>query len=60
MLTLFRNGSIIQKVYPLSMPNLEVYDYAEDKDGGHQVHEVGQVLPVEGLPQGADLVLAGG
>ena len=39
---------------------MEVYDDAKDEDGGHEVHEVGQVLPVEGLPEGADLVLAGG
>ena len=39
---------------------LEVYDDAEDEDGGHEVHEVGQVLPVEGLSQGPHLVLAGG
>ena len=40
--------------------HLEVYDHTEDEDGGHEVHEVGQVLPVEGLPQSPDLVLPGG
>ena len=38
---------------------MEVYDDAEDEDGGHEVHEVGQVLPVEGLPESSDLVLPG-
>ena len=42
------------------VPHLEVDDNAEDEDGCHEVHEVGEVLPVEGLPQGADLVLSGG
>ena len=40
--------------------HLEVYDHTEDEDSGHEVHEVGQVLPVEGLPQSPDLVLPGG
>jgi len=39
---------------------LEVYDDSEDENGGHEVHEVGQVLPVEGLSQSSHLVLAGG
>ena len=39
---------------------LEVDDYTEDEDGGEEIHEVGEVLPVEGLSQGPDLVLAGG
>ena len=39
---------------------LEVYDDSEDENGGHEVHEVGQVLPVEGLSQSPHLVLAGG
>ena len=37
---------------------LEVDDYTKDKDGCHQVHEVGQVLPVESLPQSSNLVLS--
>ena len=40
-------------------PSLEVDDNDKDEDGGHQVGQVGQVLPVEGLADGADLVLAG-
>lgn len=40
--------------------NLEVDDDSEDEDGGHQVHEVGQVLAVESLTESADLVVAGG
>ena len=39
---------------------LEVDHHAEDEDGGSQVHQVGQVLSVEGLAQGAHLVLPGG
>ena len=39
---------------------LEVYDNAEDQDCGHEVHQVGKVLPVESLPEGPDLVLSGG
>ncbi|KAJ6440062.1 tRNA isopentenyltransferase [Purpureocillium lavendulum] len=35
---------------------LEVDDGDEDEDGGEQVHDVGQVLPVEGLLQGTLLV----
>ena len=35
---------------------LEVDDDAEDEDRGAEVHQVGQVLAVEGLPEGADLV----
>ena len=38
-------------------PYLEVYDHTKDEDGGEQVHEVGQVLPVEGLSQGSHLEL---
>ena len=40
--------------------HLEVYDHTKDEDSGHEVHEVGQVLPVESLPQSPDLVLPGG
>lgn len=35
---------------------LEVYDYGENEHSGEQVHEVGQVLAVEGLTQSAHLV----
>lgn len=34
---------------------LEIDDDGKDKDGRHQVHQVGQVLAVEGLAQGSDL-----
>ena len=37
---------------------LKVYNNGKDQDGGHQVHQVGQVLAVEGLPQSLDLVRA--
>ena len=40
--------------------NLEVYDYSKHEDCGDEVHKVGQVLPVEGLPQRSHLVSAGG
>lgn len=40
--------------------NLEVYDHCKHKDGGDEVHKVGQVLSVEGLSQGTHLVCAGG
>lgn len=33
------------------LTHLEVYDHGEDEDGGNEVHEVGKVLPVEGLSQ---------
>ena len=39
---------------------LEVYDHTKDDDGGEQVGQVRQVLAVEGLAEGANLVLAGG
>merc|ERR1719237_1663001 len=39
---------------------LEVYDDAEDENCGHEVHDVGEVLPVERLAKGPDLVLSGG
>ena len=42
------------------MNYLEVNDNSKDEDGGHQVGQVGQVLSVEGLSQGADLILTGG
>ena len=40
--------------------HLEIDDHRKDKDGGDEVHEVGEVLAVECLPQGSDLVGAGG
>ena len=39
---------------------LEVDDDGEDEDGGEQVHQVGQVLSVEGFAKGAHLVVSGG
>ena len=36
--------------------NLEVDNDEEDSNSGHQVHQVGQVLPVEGLPETPHLV----
>mmetsp|Transcript_17052 Transcript_17052/g.29342 ORF Transcript_17052/g.29342 Transcript_17052/m.29342 type:complete len:323 (-) Transcript_17052:390-1358(-) len=39
-------------------PSLEVDDDHEDEDGGGEVGEVGQVLAVDGLLDGADLVVA--
>ena len=40
--------------------HLEVYDHCKHKDSGDEVHEVRQVLSVEGFSQGAHLVRAGG
>ena len=40
----------------LDAETLEVDDSSEDDKGGQQVHDVGQVLPVESLLQGALLV----
>lgn len=40
--------------------HLEVYDHCKNKDGGDEVHEVWQVLPVEGLSEGAHLISASG
>mmetsp|Transcript_81 Transcript_81/g.192 ORF Transcript_81/g.192 Transcript_81/m.192 type:complete len:411 (-) Transcript_81:116-1348(-) len=37
-------------------PALEVDDHDEDEDGGHEIGEVGQVLAVDRLLDGADLV----
>ena len=39
---------------------LEVDDDAEDEDRSTEVHQVGKILVVEGLPESVDLVLAGG
>ena len=39
---------------------LEVDHYTEDEDGGEEIHQVGEVLPVESLPEGPDLVLSRG
>lgn len=47
-------------VYLVLPAHLEVYDHSEHKDSGDEVHEVGQVLSVEGLSQGTHLVCAGG
>ncbi len=40
--------------------HLEVDDYAEDEDSSHEVGEVGQVLPVERLPESPHFVLSRG
>ena len=40
--------------------HLEIDDNGKDEDGGNQVHEVGEVLAVECLSKGSDLVCAGG
>ncbi|GMT25660.1 hypothetical protein PFISCL1PPCAC_16957 [Pristionchus fissidentatus] len=39
---------------------LQIDDDSEHEDGGHQVHEVGKVLSVEGLTESTDLVVSGG
>ena len=39
---------------------LEVDDNGEDDDGGNQVHDVGQVLSVEGFSEGPGFVGSGG
>lgn len=43
----------------LNTETLEVDDNAKDENGGQQVHDVGEVLAVEGLLQGTGLVGAG-
>ena len=40
--------------------SLEVYNHGKDQNGGHQVHQVGQVLAVESFAKSAHLVLASG
>lgn len=40
--------------------HLEIDDHCKDKDGGNQIHEIGEVLAVEGLSKGSDLVSACG
>ena len=40
-------------------PSLEVDDDGEDEDGGEEVGKIGEVLAVDGLLEGADLVIAG-
>lgn len=40
--------------------NLKVYDYSEDKHGGDEVQEVGQVLPVEAFSQSSHFVCTSG
>lgn len=40
--------------------HLEVDDHGKDEDGGNEIHEVGQILAVESLAEGADLVSACG
>lgn len=41
-------------------PYLKVYDDSKDEHCGDQVHEVGQVLPVEGFPQSSHFVRPSG
>ena len=36
---------------------MEVDDDTEDENSGHQVHQVGQVLPIKGFTQSSDFVL---
>mmetsp|Transcript_1937 Transcript_1937/g.5612 ORF Transcript_1937/g.5612 Transcript_1937/m.5612 type:complete len:425 (-) Transcript_1937:27-1301(-) len=43
----------------IDAPSLEVDDDGEDEDGGGEVGKVGEVLAVDGLLEGADLVIAG-
>ncbi len=64
-LIFWSHGQSLGHVYLLSRLScsqhyLEVYDHAKDDNGGHEVGQVGQVLSVEGFPEGAHLVLAGG
>ena len=40
-------------------PSLEVDNDGEDEDGSEQVGKVGEILAVDGLLEGADLVIAG-
>lgn len=47
-------------VYLVLPAHLEVYDHSEHKDGGDEVHEVGQVLSVEGLSQSTHFVCPSG
>lgn len=42
------------------LAHLEVYDHCKNKDCGDEVHEIWQVLPVEGLSEGAHLIRACG
>lgn len=39
--------------------HLKVDDDSKHEHGGDEVHEVGEVLPIEGLPQGSDFVRPG-
>lgn len=40
----------------LGFTDLKIYNHGKDKDGSDKVHEVGQVLPVEGLSQSSYFV----
>ena len=40
--------------------HLEINDNSKHEDGSDQVHEIREVLAVEGLSEGSDLVCAGG
>ena len=43
----------------LDTETLEVDDRGEDDKSGQKVHDIGKALPVEGLTQGALLVIPG-
>lgn len=51
----------VQSRPPLSSfwTHLEIDDNSKDEDGGNQVHEVWEILAVERLSEGSDLVCAG-
>lgn len=53
-------GANLNSFLPMLPAYLEVYDHCENEDGGDEVHEVWQVLPVEGLSEGAHLISASG
>jgi hypothetical protein len=40
--------------------HLEIDDNGKDKDGSNQIHEVGEILAVEGLTKGSYFVCACG
>lgn len=44
----------------LVFTDLEIYDHGKDKNGSDEVHEVGQVLPVESLSQSSHFVSTSG
>ena len=44
----------------LTIVYLEVYDDSKDKNSGHQIHQVGQILSVERLTESSHFVLSRG